>query len=155
MNLKLLTYCFLVLIFFACAEEKIKKQDYNSLFNQEMKSISFNEVDIYPSFETCKTSEEALATKNCFVKTIHLHLKPFFENNTSAGDHLNLSLQIDKKGILQVVDIQPKNEESIQLKENLNLYLQAELPTIYPAQKQGIPVTCTLILPITFNDSLE
>jgi len=156
---KLVLYSCLLFLVFSCDEEKIKKQDYDSLVTQEINSISFDEVDIYPNFSNCQTNEDAAATKLCFVETLHSHLKPFFEvyqkEHKLRNDSIFLKVRISNKGNLRIVNVQSKKIDSLNsFQENLNSYLQKELPKIHPAQKQGIPIQCSFVLPIIITSEI-
>lgn len=139
----------------SCENKNVKKIDKNDVFTNELNQISFEEVDIYPSFSTCKTSEDAKATKQCFIETLHRHFNLFFENYQTQNDSLNLAIQVDKKGKIRLIDVQSsKGKVPQSLKLNLNQYLETKLPRVYPAQKQGIPVKCNFTLPVVFTNEI-
>lgn len=151
--MKPLVISFLVCLFIcSCNQVELNKIDVDKAIEKEFEQFSIHQIDIFPSFKSCQTNEEKEATKACFTKTMHLHLANFFEEKTIPDDSLNVYMFINSKGMMQVKHIDSKqNTKTSHLKTELNTYLKENLPTIYPAQKQGIPVNCKLMLPVVFK----
>lgn len=142
----------------SCNQVNLKKINVNEAIENELKQFSTTKVDVYPSFENCNNNEESWETELCFVETIHLHTANYFKKNTIPLDSLGIYLYITSKGKLNIHHIESKNNNSQidSLKHGLNDYLQQNLPSLYPAQKQGIPVNCKLVLPIVIkNQTLD
>lgn len=138
---------------YSCENKVVKKMNVDEVVSNELKQISFEEVDIYPSFSTCETNEHAAATKACFVETLHQHLAPFFENHFIEKDSLDLVIQIDKKGKLNIAELKSSKKQNLEgLKLDLNRHIEEANFSIYPAQKQGIPVHCSLVLPVIITN---
>lgn len=139
-----------ILMLFSCEQMKLKKIDKTEAIENELSQFSFNEVDVFPSFESCQTDEEPQATQACFVETLHQKLNPFFENRFGTEDTLHLSIHISEKGQLAVKKIHSlyKKETQDALQDSLNLFIHNYLPKVHPAQKQGIPVQCNMVLPV-------
>ncbi|WP_188404949.1 hypothetical protein [Psychroflexus salis] len=153
MNTKLYFLLIAALIFSACSKEQLKKKDVEQLIEQEMKGISFHEVDIYPNFTTCTTSENKTVTKSCFIETLHEKLVVFWEENEINQHYCELTIEVSNQGNLTVLAVKDANAASVEnLKLQLNDFLAKKLPEINPAQKQGVPVHCKFVLPIKITN---
>lgn len=139
----------------SCNQVHLEKIDINKAMENELEQFSTNEVDHFPSFKSCQVYEESEATKQCFVETIHLHTTNFFTKNTISEDSLGIYLYISNKGRLNVQHIESKSQKLDSLREPLNKYFKQNLPELYPAQKQGIPVNCKLLLPILVKSQIS
>lgn len=119
--------------------------------HQEMKSISFTAVDVYPSFKNCDTTENPEKTKQCFAETLHQQVQAFFKNHELPSDSLKILLTVNNQGILTITEISSKKRSNKIQKDSLQSFLNRSLPSLYPAQKQGIPVTCSMLLPVVIS----
>ncbi|GLB52610.1 hypothetical protein NBRC110019_16500 [Neptunitalea chrysea] len=123
-----------------------------------MAEINMNEVDVYPLFEDCDETSNKQLQKICFED----HLRTLFNDLLAAhkftveediNDTIYLYFVVDNTGKIQYRRTE-KNSKLNLLLPNIDSLLEAqtkELPTIYPAQKQGIKVASKCKLPIIIN----
>lgn len=151
-KIKLLLVFFLVI---SCNSANYEKIEFNQTLKSKLDEVSFNQIDIFPSFETCNVEEDAALTKTCFINTIHKSIQDFLEQHQVEKDSFNVVLEVSKTGSLSVANIKSGTKNSTQeLKTKLNLFLKQKLPKLYPAQKQGIPIRCQINLPVVIKDEI-
>ena len=149
---KLLLFLFFII---SCDSANYEKIEFNQTLKSKLDEVSFNQIDIFPSFETCKVEEDATLTKACFIETIHESIQVFSEQNHIEIDSFTVVLEISKTGNLSVTDIKSnKKYTTAKLKNKLNFFLQKKLPKLYSAQKQGIPIRCQINLPVVITDEI-
>ena len=146
----------LILIFIiSCKHANYEKLELNQTIKSKLDEVSFNQVDVFPSFETCKVQEDAALTKSCFINTLHQSIQKFLQENEFENDSLNLAIEINKSGKLFISEIKSNNLNSTrELESNLNLFLEQNLPKLFPAQKQGVPIHCKIDLPVIITNEI-
>ena len=149
-SLILLIFCLTSCDYFD--KKKVKAED---LLNQELKSFNWNEVDVYPTFTTCDSSDIKELRKQCFENTLSSYIfKNLSKQNIIVSeeidDTLKMKIEISDHGILRVLGID--NSEIIQKQiPNIDTLLIASfdsLPKIYPAIKRGQHVKTQFELPV-------
>lgn len=144
----------LFLLLICCASCKFFSADAGNNQQQIDTIINFNKVDASPFFEECKDQIDEART-DCFRTTIHSKIAEkladfSLEVKDSINEVVTVELTISSKGKIALQEI--KSSETIQQElPKLDSLLQIsvdELPTIYAASKQGIPVTTQYSLPI-------
>ncbi|MFT4780439.1 MAG: hypothetical protein ACJAZK_002806 [Psychroserpens sp.] len=153
---------FVFFITFCSCEFIEKKKVYsNDILKEELQAFNWNDVDEYPTFESCDISLDNANKKLCFENTLHQILN---ENLTKykiivsqeIHDTIQLKITIDSKGVFVINDIvshEVTQEEIPQLDSLLRKSLDA-LPKIYPAIKRSQQVKTQFSLPviITINE---
>ena len=146
------------LLFFivvSCQYFDVKKTTSDAIYQEELKTFNWNEVDNYPSFLACESLQVKQDIKHCFETTLANHISESLQNETiivnqDVNDTIMLSFLISEKGELQINSIEidslttheiPNLEVSIT--ESLNT-----LPKIFPAVKRGQQVKTQFKLPI-------
>jgi len=122
---------------------------------EELKTFNWNELDSYPSFETCDDSIDFQETKMCFEQTLISHFSEFFtEKNLVVTENVTDTIRIDflvnNKGSLSVSNIQSKPLTRLQiptLDSLITLSLQG-LRKLYPAIKRSQHVQSAFQLPL-------
>lgn len=117
--------------------------------------IDFSSVDVSPSFAICDAIIEKVAKTNCFRTTIHKHIsESLAKHNIEVKQPVNEAIQvevlIDNKGgvtIQKVISSDLVNAVIPSLDSILRISL-ANLPTLFPAIKRGIPVATQYQIPI-------
>ena len=72
-NFKIMKYAFYVLVLFvlaSCQYFETDKISSETFYQQEIKTISWNDVDQFPSFSSCQHISEKQASKICFENTL-------------------------------------------------------------------------------------
>lgn len=148
-------FLFIITLFTSC--EYFEKQKVNSkdLLEEELQTFNWNDVDAYPTFDSCDSIAVKEASKICFQNTLLSHVNQFLEAQNivvseDVNDTIRLKLIIDNKGLLQIEDISLKPETQFQIPEIDSLLHQSlkGIPKIYPAIKRGQQVTTAFELPI-------
>ena len=153
--MKLLCGFSICLIFCSCNFFNTEKITSESFYEEEMKTITWNEVDTLPTFSECAAASEKEDQQMCFLKifkreiisnldletlkthhsifdTIHLDLKVTHQGNIEL-----LHFKADSTLLYRIPDLEQKISTSIQ-----------QLPEVEPALKRGIPVTMQWTFPI-------
>ncbi len=146
---------FVVLVLQSCAYFETKKISSEDVYNQELKTINWNDIDTYPVFKSCETNPENQDLKLCFEKTLHTSI---FETINSVSkkvrvdinDTILVHLSISKEAKLKITQVEIDSLLQTQLPKLEGLIYQAidSLQPIAPAYKRGIPVKTSFTLPI-------
>lgn len=153
--MKYVKFLLLVICFTSCKYFDKKKVNAQDLLNQELKTFNWNEVDEYPSFTTCDSSNIKSARKACFENTItsyifeHLNAQNIIVLET-IDDTLVMTIEISDKGDLNVLNIENNElvQEHIPNIDSLLISGLDSLPKVYPAIKRGQHVKTQFELPI-------
>ena len=151
-------YISLILLFFcisSCDYFDKKKVNAEDLLNQELQFFNWNEVDVYPSFSTCDSSDVKEIRKLCFENTLSSYIfKHLNKQNIIVSqeidDTLKMKIEISDQGALKILGIY--NSEIIQKQipdiDTLLIESLDSLPKIYPAIKRGQQVKTQFELPV-------
>ena len=153
--MKYVKFIFLIFCLTSCKYFDKKKVNAEELLNQELKTFNWNEVDEYPSFATCDSSNKKSARKACFENTItsyifdHLNAQNIIVLE-ALNDTLEMTIEISDKGDLNVLNIKNSAlvQEQIPNIDSLLISGLDSLPKIYPAIKRGQHVKTQFELPI-------
>lgn len=145
------------LVFISCNEVNPKKLDPNSIVEEELQNINWNEVDTYPTFQRCDSLKD-VSQEDCFKNTISSHINTYLSNQQlivteDVSDTIILKIQIDKDGNASLSEIVAKDHTREELPELDSLFLQGieGLPKIFPAVKRGQPVKTEFQLPVVIT----
>ena len=148
----------LFLIVMSCEYFNVKKTSPEAILKEELQMFNWNDVDEYPSFSVCDSSETKLQKKQCFEKVLTEHITNYFQQDTiivsqDIADSLLLHLQISDKGILTLVDVEVDTLTKKEIPDIANLLKKGldELPLIYPALKRGQQVKTEFKLPVIIH----
>ncbi len=148
--------CFLLIVLLtACDYFEKQKVNSEDLLEEELQTFNWNDVDTYPTFNSC----EAMTTKEdnrvCFQNTLLQYVNGYLARQNivvteDVYDTIRLKLIIDNKGLLQIEDITLKPETESQIPEIDSLLRQSikGVPKIFPAIKRGQQVTTAFELPV-------
>jgi hypothetical protein len=151
---RILAFVFLIM-FCSCEFIEKKKVYSNDILKEELQAFNWNEVDEYPTFESCETTSDKARKKSCFENTLRQILN---ENllkykiivSEEIHDTIQLKITIDSKGVFVIDEIVSKDltkAEIPQLDSLLRHSLKA-LPKIYPAIKRSQQVKIQFSLPV-------
>jgi hypothetical protein len=146
----------LILLFVSsCSYFEKQKVHSEDLLEEELKTFNWNEVDTYPTFSSCDSIMIKEDSKLCFQNTLVESVNRFLENQNlvvagDVNDTIKLRLIIDKKGELEIdqIDLNPETEYQIPEIDSLLRQSLNEIPKIYPAIKRGQQVTTVFELPV-------
>ncbi|MDA9575869.1 hypothetical protein N9R87_01890 [Flavobacteriaceae bacterium] len=156
----ILILCFFVC--FSCSYFEKKKLDSNVILEKELQTFKWDEVDHYPTFETCGDTMDYLENKGCFESTITAHISEVLNDrdfvfSESKKDTIWVYFLVSKAGEITLSNLKGGglSEASIQ---NLNEILSAsllELPKLFPAIKRSQHVQTIFQLPIILNTNAD
>tara|TARA_B100000809_G_scaffold244777_1_gene271031 strand:+ start:514 stop:990 length:477 start_codon:yes stop_codon:yes gene_type:complete len=150
------TIAFLLLITFCSCDFIDKKKVYSDdILEEELQAFNWNEVDEYPTFESCDTTLDKANKKVCFEHTLRQILNENLAKyqiivSEEIHDTIQLQITIDSQGVFVINDIvshQLTQAEIPQLDSLLRHSLMA-LPKIYPAIKRSQQVRTQFSLPV-------
>jgi hypothetical protein len=153
--MKLWNPLFLILILCSCQEFDLKKHSADQILEEELKTINWQEVDFYPTFQNCGVITSKEESRTCFETEIRkaigdrLNQQRVLTSNT-AQDTILLELFISAEGEASIKDLSISEQVSNQ-NPNLEKWLKeaiSQLPEVYPAQKRSVPVPLSTKLPI-------
>ena len=145
----------LIICLTSCDYFDKKKVNSQDIVKEELETFSWNEVDEYPSFDNCNSSETKALRKQCFQTTLTNHiisqlvLKKIVVTE-DLNDTIEMSFFISEKGDLRVLNIQSNPIITSQIPD-INKYLTESLnnlPQISPAIKRGQQVKTEFKIPI-------
>ncbi|MEM7085295.1 MAG: hypothetical protein AAF489_03885 [Bacteroidota bacterium] len=156
--MKQLKFLFILLLVSSCQYFETEKISSDTFYEEEMKTIDWEQVDQYPAFSNCEQFGEKADQKRCFETTISRYVHEFVANkNLVTQSDLNSTIQMDftisKLGeisSLNVVMDSTLQKKMPRLKEWLTLSIDS-LPKLLPAYKRGIPVETKFRLPVIIN----
>ena len=142
----------------SCHYFEKKKLDSEKLLEEELQAFNWNELDQYPSFESCEDGIDFQANKVCFETVLTTHIFEVLKSNESMisvplKDTLILDLLVSKRGGLSVKNLKGSHisdETSARFKDALTKSFSA-LPVLYPAIKRSQHVQAVFQLPIILN----
>lgn len=150
-----------VLILFvlaSCQYFETEKISADTFYEQELKTISWEEVDQFPAFALCQNISKKEASKTCFESTliskIHAGItsKHFISQN-SISDTLWVGISISNQGSISLKDIKMDSITALTFPK-LKSWIQQSIdsiPLIAPGHKRGVPVTVSLQLPMVLK----
>lgn len=152
----LLILCFSVC--FSCDYFEKKKLDSRTILDKELQTFEWDQVDQYPTFETCPEGIDFKKNKSCFESTLTTHisnvLNPnIFELAATQSDTLQLRFFISKNGVISIPSIKSKtlSDETISSLRTVLTESLEKLPLLYPAIKHSQQVQSEFQLPIIIN----
>ena len=155
MRFRVLSLFLIILIGTSC--EFFNLKDKSQL--QEIDTIiDFSSVDVFPTFDVCKSYIDKEKKTACFRETIHQHISKSLAKNKievkkPVNEVLNVEVLISNKGIVSVQKIIASDvlKTEIPAIDSLITASLQNLPKLFPATKRGIPVTTQYKIPIQIN----
>ena len=152
MNYKNWIFSMSAILIVSCGELFPKKENKESIVEEEWQKISKTEVDEPPLFNNCLTEEDA---ELCFQQTISNHIKNYLETqnlqlNEAINDTIWVPILITKEGEIKPETIQIPEKISAQV-DNFSTIIKeglATLPPLKPAHTRGTEVSVKYRLPI-------
>lgn len=150
---------FVFLISLSSCEYFNKKKVYSEdLLEEELKTFNWNEVDDYPTFASCDSTQGKTNKKHCFEQTLNSILNANLSKHEivvseTVSDTVILKIVIDKDGKLSVDEIESNVSTQNQIPQLDSLLRKSldSLPKIYPAIKRSQQVTTQFNLPVVIK----
>ncbi|MCK5402294.1 MAG: hypothetical protein KAJ28_11730, partial [Flavobacteriaceae bacterium] len=136
-----------------------KKKVYSEdILKEDLQTFNWNEIDEYPTFESCQTSLTKAESKQCFERTLTTFMMSQFEKKTivvtqDINDTIIITFQISEKGKLSVKDIISSDLIKVQIPKIDTLLMESlkGLPQIFPAIKRSQQVKTEFKLPVVIK----
>lgn len=150
---KIVTYLFLSLLFSSCYLFNNSKK---KIIEQEIDTINFSEVDVYPSFKICDSIINNEDKKKCFQITIHQYLSQNLKTlmvssiSSKINEKIIIYISIKKNGEITLDEIVCSDYLKKEFPELNQILIHSinQLPRVFPALKRGIPVNSQYQIPI-------
>lgn len=145
-----------ILIFLtSCDYFNKKKIDTEAIVEEELKSINWNDVDEYPTFSICDSTDNK---RGCFENVLRNRLNEHLANQNivvtqDVSDTILLKIHIDNKGNFSIKDILSSDVTKTQIPQLDSLLRHSfdSLPKIFPAIKRSQQVATQFNLPVVVN----
>ncbi len=142
----------ILVVLTSCDYFNKKKIDTKEILNEELKSINWNDVDEYPTFSICDSSDNK---KTCFEEVLRDRLNEQLSRQNiivteDISDTILLKIHIDNKGNFTIKDIVSSEVTKAQIPKLDSLLRHSfdSLPKIYPAIKRSQQVATEFNLPV-------
>lgn len=156
--MKKLLLIFLVGAFVGCKNFETKKLSSEQIMQEEMENIDFENLDSYPSFEICDKYSSQEDKKQCFSDEITIRIFQTLGQHEvilkdSVYEKIEMTINISSNGTPELAHAVISDSLKNEIPEIENWLEQAlkELPTIYPAEKRGVPVSSSFKLPLVIE----
>ena len=151
-----LIFCFIIC--FSCQYFEKKKLNSDVILEQELQTFKWDEVDQYPTFETCDDDNNYEGNKACFELIFTTHIFEVLKDSDMAfldseNDIILVNFLVSKTGEITISNLYASQLSEVSI-QNLNEILSAsllELPKLYPAIKRSQHVQTVFQLPIILN----
>lgn len=159
---RILNNCFYTILvitsLWSCDHFETKKISSSQYLAQDWEALNLNEVDGYPTFDSCTTVSEGPELKTCFETTIADTFYEAFNTHQiivtrSLNETVTIHFIVDEKGLycIEKLDIAQEIREEI---PQLDLWIYEatqSLPKAKPATKEGIPVKTRFEIPVVLQ----
>jgi hypothetical protein len=155
MRFRVISLFLIILVGTSCEFFNLKKK---SQLQEVDTIIDFSSVDVFPTFEACKSFIDKAKKTDCFRNTIHKHIseslaKHKIQVKNPVKETINVVVLINNKGKVAIQKITTSDvlKKQIPAIDSLITASLQSLPMLFPATKRGIPVTTQYQIPIEIN----
>ncbi|RZJ66041.1 MAG: hypothetical protein EOO50_11325 [Flavobacterium sp.] len=155
--MKNLTLLLLLSLAVSCQYFDKQVPSKDELLEKELKSINWNEVDEFPTVESCDSIQDKMLNKQCFLDFLVANIQQRLSSDTLKVLYPDLDTISMKVTIFpdSRVKFEPKlNDSLVYGRDKIDSILQARLsdfPKIKPALKRDIPVKTQFMLPVVLE----
>lgn len=153
--IRFFTFFLICFSFWSCQFFQVEKVSSETLFEEEIQTIDWKDVDSYPLFFNCEESLDKNQQKECFINTLNAAIyqkisNEKFTTSQQLYDTLHINFKVDNLGKLSVSEIHLDSLFTRELPEFKNRITEAlnALELSSPAYKRGIPVSTQFTLPV-------
>src|SRR5690554_690519 len=145
----------LLLFITSCSFLEKERITSETILEEELKSINWNEVDVYPVFPNCSETLQKQEQIDCFTTTLTAYIENYLKSKELLSKDkfsvtIPLNLLVDEKGQISIKN-KISDETILNSLPEINQWLAevvAELSKTHPALKRGIPVKTEFVLPL-------
>ena len=142
----------------SCQFFETEKISSETFYEEELKTIEWNDIDQYPTFPTCEDLTEKIDQRNCFVNTLSSTFYQSIQDQKwtimkSIHDTIILAISVSNTGKIQIDGVE-MDSLLVPHFQNMNEVLSTSidaLTLLAPAYKRGIPVNTRFTLPIALD----
>ncbi|MGS2725390.1 hypothetical protein ACU8DI_02190 [Psychroserpens sp. BH13MA-6] len=145
----------LLLSLWSCDYFDKKKVYSEDILAEELKTFNWNDVDEYPSFQSCDSTTGKSNRKYCFEQTLRQILNRNLSQHhivvsEEITDTIALEITIDNQGSFFINTIRCHESTRTQIPQLDSLLRRSldSLPKIYPAIKRSQEVATQFVLPV-------
>ena len=143
---------------YSCNYFETKKVDAETLFQEEMATINWEEVDSYPLFANCDETQPKQQQLQCFHRQLSEKVSEVLGDSIqgvmqNVNDTLYLQMKIDTAGQFTFKELKIDSITRRHLPK-MESWLSAALrgiESVAPATKKGVPVATLYTLPIVLT----
>ncbi|NND87801.1 MAG: hypothetical protein HKM28_00980 [Flavobacteriaceae bacterium] len=142
----------------SCQFFETEKLNTETLYQEEVKTIDWKNVDQYPLFATCEMESEKAAQKKCFESTLASQLISAIQHKKittvhTLQDTIILQIEITKNAKVRARGVRVDTVLFSEIPQLKDWILQSidSLQLIAPAYKRGIPVATNFEFPVVFR----
>lgn len=158
LKMKQLFYLALLLFASSCQFFETEKISSETFYEEDLKAIDWEDVDQYPAFPECISFTEKWEKKHCFEETLQKYVSRSIgskkmSTHTELHDTVLLEFSINRTGKISILNITMDSTLVRQL-PSLRQWLAESidsLPTLEPANKQGVPVETQFTFPVVIR----
>lgn len=139
----------------SCQFFETEKISTESFYEEELKTIDWNDIDRYPALAQCDTASEKVEQKSCFESSLSQHIYDYISTKKiiayrEVNDTLLLEFLVTNQGRLSVSSIQIDSSTQHQFPQLEKWILESmdSISILAPAYKRGIPVKTEFTIPI-------
>jgi len=158
LKMKHLLMLFVTVLFFSCQFFDAEKISSETFYQEELKTINWEDVDRYPSFAICEGYTEKATQKECFESTLISYLQASLKNKdltTYSNIYKTIWLKfiISEKGeiIEQEISIDSSLQRDFPKLKQWVLASMDSIPSFTPAYKRGVPIKTHFTLPVVIK----
>ncbi|SFN41261.1 hypothetical protein SAMN04487989_101274 [Bizionia echini] len=153
--MKQLYFILMCLAVTSCNYFDAKKTSSDVILENELLTFNWNEVDEYPTFDSCDENATQDDKKRCFQNTLTEIITQKLQQDTlivkqDINDTVYMNFEISKDGLLSLITIEADSitlQEIPNMKELLHKSVDS-LPKIYPAIRRSQQVKTAFTLPV-------
>ena len=156
--MKYIFYALVLCSMAACQYFETDKISSDTFYDQELKTISWNQVDQFPNVVSFQKYSDKQASKTCFENTLISNIykglsSKHLVSSRSIKDTIWVSLTVSEKGdiFLNTIAIDSLTATSF---PDVSLWITQSidsLPSLAPAHKRGVPVAVSFNLPVVLQ----
>jgi hypothetical protein len=157
MKNKGLSLLLLLLTLASCQYFNRPVPDADALLEKELKSINWNQVDEWPSFDNCDSLTDKTQKNQCFLSQLNQLVQEKLNTDTLAIlypeiDTLQLKVTVLPNATFefntQTNQANPYNTTTL---DSIFKARLVDFPKVHPAIKRGLPVKTQFVLPVILN----
>lgn len=151
------TLLLLLLTLASCQYFNRSVPDADALLEKELKSINWNQVDEWPSFDSCDSLTDKAQKNQCFLSQLNQLVQEKLNTDTLAIlypeiDTLQLKVTVLPNASFefatQTAQTNPYNTQAL---DSIFKARLVDFPKVHPAIKRGLPVKTQFVLPVILN----